>query len=49
MKTSDIIVIWFFSLLGLGLLIKLIIDYLILKNIGNNLNKIYPISIEVKK
>jgi hypothetical protein len=49
MKTSNLIVIWFFSLLGLGLLIKLIIDYLILKNIGNNLNKIYPISIEVKK
>jgi len=49
METSDIIIIWFFSLLGLGLLIKLFIDYLILKNIGNNLNKIYPISIEVKK
>jgi hypothetical protein len=31
MESSNLIIIWFLSLLGLGLLIKLIINYIMLK------------------
>jgi hypothetical protein len=43
MKTIEILLIWFFSLLFLGLLLKIIIEYIILKKFINNINKIYPI------
>ena len=49
METSDLIIIWFFSLLGLGLLIKLVIEYIILKNIINKLHKIHPVIDETQK
>jgi hypothetical protein len=42
MKTIEILLIWFFSLLFLGLLLKIIIEYIILKKFINNINKIYP-------
>ncbi len=49
METIEIFLIWFFSLLLLGLILKVIIEYIILKKFINNINKVYPtIDIENK-
>jgi len=47
MKTIEILLIWFFSLLVLGLILKIVIEHIILKNLINKIdkiNKIHPTS-----
>ncbi len=47
MKTIEILLIWFFSLLLLGLILKIVIEHIILKNLINKIdkiNKIHPTS-----
>jgi hypothetical protein len=44
MKTIEILLIWFFSLLLLGLIFKIVIEHIILKNLINRINKIHPTS-----
>ncbi len=44
MKTIEILLIWFLILLVLGLILKVLIEYIILKKLINKINKIYPTS-----
>ena len=44
MKKIEILLIWFYSLLLLGLIFKIVIEHIILKNLINRINKIHPTS-----